>query len=504
MFDRPGERVVIRAAVAVVLHLRISCRRDRHLISVRQGRYRRRRAVRNAHRVALLAVRHRVLVLRVLRTVVLPLAVSRFDLQFRLVLRNLQLAVGRRHQVVAYRSLGARRHCNAVHRRDHVRLRADIRDRAGIGHNHREGVLVALLQISSREARLCQCAAIIRLARILRRDRNLLGINRQRAVLNFRDLIVAVNVSVTNDFTAWGYSGELDPIFANICFSAMVVRKPDLERIKSRCARIFRRYGIRIADLDLVGIGAMGLTVVSNGYIVCDDLDRQRCDRQLARSEGLGFIVVSDVLTLSIDDSIRLGKGTGIRAARNSRALGGGVGDGQDVALAQALDRVIIGRDRLAGAGDGRDKGAAFLLGAVVHLFDVLDRDLKGRLGDRQGAEVLNYLVVVGIDRAPIDAVAVLRAARIGDRASRCDGGLARIRRNEAGETRFSIGQRRAVIGLLSAAGGGSQLRWEDLQTAGTDVQADTVIIVLRQIRKRQTNIIGIIARVGFRDPVIV
>ena len=477
MLDRPGERVVLRAAVAEVLHLRISCRRDRHLISVRQGRYRRRRAVRNAHRVALLAVRHRVLVLRVLRTVVLPLAVSRFDLQFRLVLRDFQRAVLRLDRVVLGQRALVQRVRERVLAAAHDRLAArNVVRRAFTVHE----AITAHRYVGLRVLR--QRRAVVLLLAVCTRQRH-------SALRHFQGAVIrGIFVVRVRRF-------DLIIDCAKVLDAGHSVG-PGLTAISAILDRRAFRHARRCT-------AAMRLTVVLVTVISCLHRHGRRLDRQIAGDEGGLFIIGRNVLTVPCD-RIGFGKGTGIRTARNSRALGGSVGYGQDVAVAQAFDDVVIGGDRFTGASDGRDKGAAFLLGAIVCFLDVLNGDRQGRRSDLQGAKLFLYSIVVRVDRTPADGIGVLRATRIGDRASRCDGGLARIRRNEAGETRFSIGQRRAVIGLLSAAGGGSQLRWEDLQTAGTDVQADTVIIVLRQIRKRQTNIIGIIARVGFRDPVIV
>ena len=128
MLYRPRERVLSFGAVADVLHLRCLCRRDRHLVAVVQRRYRTRRAFRDRYRVALIAVRDRVLVLRVLCTVVLPAAVRRFDLQFRRVLRDLQ-------RTVDVRDLVVRRDVNIAvlhdRRARHVVFRTDFGDRTG-------------------------------------------------------------------------------------------------------------------------------------------------------------------------------------------------------------------------------------------------------------------------------------------------------------------------------------------------------------------------------------
>ena len=121
MLYRPRERVLSFGAVADVLHLRCLCRRDRHLVAVVQRRYRTRRAFRDRYRVALIAVRDRVLVLRVLCTVVLPAAVRRFDLQFRRVLRDFQRAFRRGDLVVL------RKRAFVQFVRERVRAAADFR-----------------------------------------------------------------------------------------------------------------------------------------------------------------------------------------------------------------------------------------------------------------------------------------------------------------------------------------------------------------------------------------
>ena len=122
------------------------------------------------------------------------------------------------------------------------------------------------------------------------------------------------------------------------------------------------------------------------------------------------------------------------------------------------------------------------MLFAGVRFRCVLNGDLQLRIRNRQGAEFFLYNIVFRVNFAPVDGVGILRAARIGDRAVRGDGDLAFIRRNETGDGCIRLRQRRAVIRLLCAAGGDRQLGREDLQTAGTDVQADAVVRILRHV----------------------
>ena len=225
-------------------------------------------------------------------------------------------------------------------------------------------------------------------------------------------------------------------------------------------------------------------------------------DRQLAGGEG-GVIIIGSNVHAAPGDCEGFGKGTGVGAVGHMGALGGGVGDGQDVVLTEAFDLVIIGLDGSVGAGNGRHKGTAFLLGAVIHLFDVLDRDREGRLGDREGAEVFFNRVVIRVDAIPIDGVGIILFARIGDGTSGGNGNLVLVRCNQTGKGRFVLGQRRAVVGLCVATRFDGQLGGQDLQTAGTDVQVDTVVIILRQIRQRDRNGIGVIAGVFLRNAVI-
>ena len=99
-------------------------------------------------------------------------------------LRDRQRAVGGRDQVVADCLLRAGRYRYAVNRRNHVRLRADVCDRAVLGHDDRKLVRIALCKACHREFRLRQRFAVICSACILRRDRDLRRFDLQPTVRN--------------------------------------------------------------------------------------------------------------------------------------------------------------------------------------------------------------------------------------------------------------------------------------------------------------------------------
>ena len=172
--------------------------RDRQLVASRQREYQ----TALVCRYCFVAVLHRVRRRRQLAPVVHLAAVRGFDRQRLAALRHRQSAVHCRDQVVAHRGRRARRHLYAVDRRDHVRLRADVRDRALRGHHDRELVCIAFGQACHRELRLRQSAAVVVLARILRGDRYGLRLDLQPAVRHLQ-VFSRVKGIVT------GFNGEL-------------------------------------------------------------------------------------------------------------------------------------------------------------------------------------------------------------------------------------------------------------------------------------------------------
>ena len=86
------------------------------------------------------------------------------------------------HQVVAHFSCNACRHCLAIHRGNHIRLRAGISNRTTAGHRYRERMAVARLKGGCSESGLCQGFAVIHLSRVSGREGHLLAVNGQRTI----------------------------------------------------------------------------------------------------------------------------------------------------------------------------------------------------------------------------------------------------------------------------------------------------------------------------------
>ena len=130
---------------------------------------------------------------------------------------------------------------------------------------------------------------------------------------------------------------------------------------------------------------------------------------QLTRCECLGCIVSCHILTRSIDDSVGLSKLTSVCV--DGLALCRSVSNGQDIAVTEAFNRIVIGVDCCTGAGDGRHKRTTLLVVAVVSFLYVLHSDLQRTLCHSQRAESSRYLVVAGLRLTPIDAIGVVAGA---------------------------------------------------------------------------------------------
>ena len=132
-------------------------------------------------------------------------------------------------------------------------------------------------------------------------------------------------------------------------------------------------------------------------------------------------------------------------------------------------------------------------LPVVVHI--IILNDVFRRYG--QGTEILCDMVVRRSHTAPVDAVGVRAAAdfRLGAGRGHCDHFL--IGLDQTCDARFGFRQRSPVVGLAGRTRRDFSLKRQDLQAAGTDVDADLVVIILRQFFIGQPNIIGIIASVA-------
>ena len=223
-------------------------------------------------------------------------------------------------------------------------------------------------------------------------------------------------------------------------------------------------------------------------------------DNQLAGGEGSELIELRHVDAVRVRDRDRDRVAEGAVIIRiDVRAVGRGIGDRQLMTVCKTFNCILGFIDRFTGAGDGLRQLVAVLLATVIGDGLILDRDGKRRRGDRQGTEFFLYSIVVRVDFAPVDRVGVRAVADLGLTAGCGDGDNAFIRRNETVKRRFVLRQRRAVVRLAGAACGDRQLRRDDLQAAGTDVQADAVVAVaIRHLRRRQIQRVGIVADVLF------
>ena len=237
--------------------------------------------------------------------------------------RHFQFAVHRRHAVVAHNRLDARRHCNAVNRRDYVGLRAHVRDRAASGHRHREGVCVARLKSAGREAALRQGAAVIGLAGVVRRDRHSLALNRQHTA-HIRDIIV---VSVATDLGRARNDHAI--IHADICFHT---RQRDARQSIAALQAVNRHVGVE--STRVCAGWTLLTTVVGVGLGDCRDRQRGLFDCQVA-VDIVDRVVACVAANLGIarHDNSRIGTGVCFLAGQSDAR--------QSVAALQALNRHV-------------------------------------------------------------------------------------------------------------------------------------------------------------------
>ena len=366
------------------------------------------------------------------------------------------------------------------------------RDALDLAEGDRLGFGVDVLYRNGKGNRLALgVLVVVRLSVVLRYNelrRNILVRNRQRAV-DILDVVVVGNIraAVHHDRSSRDVVTAADQSLA-----AGDRHARDLIRTQQAC-----RPSI------LPPVVRQRIAVVFLAGRISRDRQLSLRDNQLAGDLVLCIDRVEgrDILTAASDGDRRGVEVTIIIGSNIGTAGRDVVRYRQDVALAKTFNLVFIRLNRFVRAGDLAADRVALLFSAGIGHGLVLNGDLEGRIRDLQGAEVLNYLVVVGVDRTPIDAVAVLRAARIGDRAGPGDVDFALIRRNKPGEARLAVRQRRAVIGLGGAAGGDGHLSREDLQTAGTDIEADAVVIVRRQVSQGDGILkVGVVARIGLGD----
>ena len=250
----------------------------------------------------------------------------------------------------------------------------------------------------------------------------------------------------------------------------------------------------------VVARDGMFFAVIVHFVLVTRNRDYQvdLVDLQFAGGEGRGCVVGGDVVACCVHNRERFSKAARVGRICNIRALGRGVGDRQNVALAQAFYLIVISLDRLARAGDRRNERTAFLFGAVIDLLDVLDRHGQRSRRDIQGAEGCIDLIVARLVLAPVDGVGVITAAYRRLRTGHAERDrLARAEGDRAGRSRFcrsplaadvrgpvAVGQRcafhfcqfRAVIRLFGARRRDRQRERLDHKEAVTGIERDRVV----------------------------
>ena len=335
-------------------------------------------------RVAALQIACAETALRQRRPVVGPAAVASRD---RHGLRaHGQRAVCRRHEVVAHRRLDAGGHGRAVHRRDHVRLRADVRDRAARRHGDGEGVRVAAFQRARSEAARRQRRPVVGPAAVVRRDRHGLRVDREitrhhrHAVVRVlrearrQDSVIRADVRVAARPAVRHRAqvGVVYQTFHTAC-KRRVCCAVGLRRSRHRDC-----HGLRV---DRHRRGAGVILVVCRRDLVIDRLGTLvdvRDHRACVRRAGIRAVSVFD----------------GKPAFR--------IADGHD----DAVRRGVVGRGHVGGAHGHRLRGDAPRRGRGI-LVVALARD-GDRVGVHVGAgQIARYVVV-----ARIEIIAADRHAR--------------------------------------------------------------------------------------------
>ena len=195
----------------------------------------------------------------------------------------------------------------------------------------------------------------------------------------------------------------------------------------SRCIRnggLVSLVSQNTCKLYLLIAGVLG-AVIRNVGGVCDaGGNLKRGNGQLTGREhgAISIVVAGNIFSICVRDGVPSGKRTHIRTARNVRTLGGRVGNRQDIILAKALDRVVLVINVRTRTGHGRGKLASALLGTVVRQFSILDGDFQLTGSDVKGTELFLDAVILGVNVAPFNLVAVRRATDLGLSASGSNG----------------------------------------------------------------------------------
>ena len=311
--------------------------------------------------------------------------------------------------------------------------------------------------------------------------------DRQRSVL-YRDLVVRGHIRLARlDFhivlrrDRAGVLTRVDPARAELHIVRMSA---------DQALALFGRCHSQPVDRDRASRVCLRFARPCEGHWALRDRQRSRC-------KGLCLICFRYIIAGCIYNRIGFRKGTGIRTARDIRPLRRSVCDLQLVSGCQAFNSIAIGADGVAGTCYCRNEAAAFLYGAVVYLFDILDCNFQCGFRNFQFSEFFNYGIVIGINSSPINAVGVFCFTRSGNCACSSDDYLLFIRRNQSGDACFILGKRCSVICLFRTSGCDCYFLGKNLQSAGTDKQADAVVVIIRKICNRQLVLIEIVVVSG-------
>ena len=243
-------------------------------------------------------------------------------------------------------------------------------------------------------------------------------------------------------------------------------------------------------------------SVIFLAVAVRRNCQRRFRNRQRAWIKCLCFIGIRYINVIFIFNRIGCRKGSSIRAARDTSTLGRRIGDGQHIAVRQALNNVIISINCFACACYSGNKSMSALFFAVVCFFNIFDCNSQVHLGNSQSPEIGCNLIVAGFGLAPVNRVSVVTASNF-SLAARCRyrSGLVI---HQAGNSRFCICQRRSIIWFCSTACLYGNFLRKNLQAAFSDIERNAVVVILRKHSICQSYSIAIIPNIRFRCYIVV
>ena len=381
MLDRPGEGVVVRAVVAEVLHLGRCSGHDRHHVARAERRRARGRVRRNRHIVALVAVGHRVLVLRMGVAVVGPSAGLGDHLQLLRGSRDSQRARNTCDVVVRRHIRAVRRDHHVVLGRDRARVLANLSARGAEGHVVRVAAHKALtlgrLGHLYRVDRDSAARVLVRLALARERHRSLSDLEGRRRRRN--SLVVRVSTLHVDCVLASVHLLKARQV-AHVC--AVLLEAVSVRRRSSGCRA---RRGVRVVVsrrvVHVLVVGQSNLELVVRGI-----------DRQLAVHHRDGVVGCHVVVARHDHNSI-------LRRdrARVLASLSAASGEGHVVRVAAHKALTLGSRGHLYRVD--RDSAARVLVRLT------LARERHRSLSDLEGRRRRRNSLVVRVSTLHVDCV---------------------------------------------------------------------------------------------------